>query len=116
MQANSSSQIRTDMFPENREPHQHTTVQYIDSILLKAFTAETDMEIFLAKASLSDIQGQCLKHIRWLSELEGVHRECVEKMNGYEINEDEYSELMAFLSAFGESLFNVASQLSVVRK
>lgn len=106
-----SSQIRQDMFPENRESHQHSAVQCLDNGFLKAFTAHTLEEVRNAEYYLADIQGQCLKHIRFLSELEGVHRE---SKIGYEIDEAEYSELVAFLAGLGESLVGVQQQLDRV--
>jgi len=75
------TQIKPDIFPENREEKQHFAVRYLDRILMEAFTANTVEEVRSAERRLADFQEQCLEHIRFLSSLESFHRSVVDEIN-----------------------------------
>lgn len=106
--------IRTGMHPADREPPQHYSSQCLDKLLLEAFTARTEEQISCAVSSLADIQTQCLKHIRFLSELEGVFRTIADGVN-FDMDEKEYSDLIEFISGVGASVGGVSHQLGFIR-
>lgn len=103
-------ELRSDMHPDKREPWQDSSVEYLDRFLFRAFTATTKENVSEAEHRLADVQGQCLRHIHFLSEQESVFRSLAEQA-GHEIDEDAYAELVSFISGVGASLAGVSHQL-----
>lgn len=102
--------IRHDMYPDRREEPQYCAIKYLDRFLLYAFTAFTKEEVKSAEWRLSDIQQQCLTHTSFLSELESFYRSVADQV-AYEVNEDEYTNLIRFIADIGSSLAGVSHQL-----
>jgi len=102
--------IRPDMHPDARELPQHYSVAFLDKFLLKAFTARTEEEVLNAERTLADVQEQCLKHIRFLSEIESFYRIRLEAV-GFDHDEAGYNDAITFLADMGVSLAGVTHQL-----
>lgn len=105
-----SSNIRPDMPRDKREAPQHCSAEYLDTILLEAFTARTADEVRRATDNLADLQEQCLKHIRFLCEAERNYRATPHEYAS-EIDDGAYNEVASFLASVGASLAGVSHQL-----
>ena len=103
-------ELRSDMQSDKRQPWQHYSSLHLDNFLFKAFTATSMEDVKSAEHQLADVQGQCLRHIHFLSEQESVFRSIAEQA-GHEIDEDAYTELVSFISGVGASLTGVSHQL-----
>lgn len=107
-----STTIRTDMHRDNRDGPEHYSSACLDQFIYKAYTAHTREEANDAESHLNDVQGQCLKHIRFLTNLQDYCRyfEADDKA-GFAIDGAAYAEVVNFIAGIGASLAGVTHQL-----
>ena len=82
--------------------HLHTQMQ-------DAYTARNRTDADASQNALLRIQGQCCKHIHWLTTQEGIQRDSGEV--GAYFSEESYNELITFIAGVGAACGEVVARL-----
>ena len=108
-----SAKLNPAMNPDDKPSPQPYAPQYIDKALHRAFTAHTATEAMAAASNLNDLAAQCHRHSLFVASTYQMHRLCAEQWC-YDCVDEEYTDLMVFLSSIGTVCADVAEQLGHV--